>query len=158
MLSTFWQWLQTASQGQASFLGTLIGSSIGLVALLLGALFNAHLNRRRDDRLRRLDQRAMAVALKTELACWNQQLEKFVEGNKSKGLSGFPLPTTRLLPDMIPKLGLLGSTTIDQVIAAYDHVEYLAWALLWQGAEMERSDYLHSRWITVPSENIASAI
>jgi hypothetical protein len=164
MLSSFWQWLQTASQGQASFLGTLIGSSIGLVALLLGALFNAHLNRRRDDRLRRLDQRAMAVALKTELAGWSESVGRFVESTKTKGpyssstKLGFPVLATRLLPDMIPKLGLLGSTTIDQVIAAYDHVEYLAWALLWRGAEMERSDYLHSRWINVPSEKLSSAI
>jgi hypothetical protein len=43
MLSTFWEWLQTASPGQATFVGTLTGSFFGLVALLLGALFNASL-------------------------------------------------------------------------------------------------------------------
>ena len=64
---SLWQWLQTASQGQAAFVGVLIGSSIGLVPLLLGALFNAELNRRRDDRLRREDQRAVATALRAEL-------------------------------------------------------------------------------------------
>jgi hypothetical protein len=154
MLLDLWGWLGDLEQGQATVLG-LIG---GFFTLVAGALINASLNRKRDNQLRREDQRAMAVALKTELAGWNQQLEKFVEGNKSKGLSGFPLPTTRLLPDMIPKLGLLGSATIDRVIAAYDHVDYLAWALLWQGAEMERSDYLHSRWINVPSEKLSSAI
>jgi len=37
-------------QGQAAFLGSLTGGLIGLVALLLGALFNTHLNRRRDHR------------------------------------------------------------------------------------------------------------
>src|SRR5215471_19248105 len=66
--STFWKWLQTAPQGQATFVGALTGSFLGLVALLLGALFNAHLNRKRDDRLRREDQRAVASALRTELA------------------------------------------------------------------------------------------
>jgi hypothetical protein len=54
-------------QGEAAFVGALIGSSIGLVALLLGALFNAELNRRRDDRLRREDRRAVATALRAEL-------------------------------------------------------------------------------------------
>jgi hypothetical protein len=61
LISGFWQWLEDASQGQATFIGSLIGSSIGLIALLLGALFNAHLNRRRDDRLRREEQRATAA-------------------------------------------------------------------------------------------------
>jgi hypothetical protein len=64
---SFWQWLQTASQGQASFVGTLMGSFFGLLALLLGALANAGLNRNRDDRLRREDQRAIATALRAEL-------------------------------------------------------------------------------------------
>jgi hypothetical protein len=62
-----WDWLSHLSQGQASFLGSLTGAAIGLIALLLGALFNAHLNRRRDDRLRREDQRAVATALRAEL-------------------------------------------------------------------------------------------
>jgi hypothetical protein len=65
--SDFWQLLQNASQGQTTFLGSRIGSSIGLIALLLGALFNAHLNRRRDNRLRREEREAVAAALLAEL-------------------------------------------------------------------------------------------
>jgi hypothetical protein len=65
-----WHGLRDASQGQATFLGTLTGSSIGLIALLIGALFNAHLNRRRDDRLRREEQRTVAAALQAELVNW----------------------------------------------------------------------------------------
>jgi hypothetical protein len=155
-----WQWLHDLSPGQATFLGW----AVGFFTLVAGSLINAGLNRRRDDRLRKEDQRAMAVALKTELAGWKQQLEKFVENNKSKGpfspstKLGFPLPTTRLLPDMVPKLGLLRSAAIDQVISAYDHVEHLAWALLWKGGEIDRSTDLHSRWIMVPSEELPSAI
>lgn len=42
---SFWQWLQTASQGQASFVGTLMGSFFGLVALLLGAAAHAPVRR-----------------------------------------------------------------------------------------------------------------
>jgi hypothetical protein len=43
----WWDWLGTLPQGQATFLG----SFVGLFALLVAALVNAHLNRRRDDRL-----------------------------------------------------------------------------------------------------------
>ncbi len=60
-------WLNTLSPGAASFLGSLTGASVGLMALLLGALFNAHLNRSRDDRLRKEDARALAAALRAEL-------------------------------------------------------------------------------------------
>jgi hypothetical protein len=102
----------------------------------------------------------MAVALKTELAGWKDRLENFVVRAKTPPpvKLGFPLPTSRLLPDMVPKLGLLRSATIDQVIGAYDDVENLTWTLLWMGAEMDRSDYLHSRWITVPSQKLSSAV
>ena len=41
---------------------------LGFIALLLGALFNAHLNRTRDDALREADRKAVASALKAELA------------------------------------------------------------------------------------------
>jgi hypothetical protein len=58
-LSSFWEWLQTASQGQATFVGALTGSFFGLLALLLGALANAGLNRGRDNRLRKEDQRVV---------------------------------------------------------------------------------------------------
>jgi hypothetical protein len=169
MFSGFWQWLheigwlvawrrwlQGISQSQATFLGWVVG----VVTLVGGALFNARLNRKRDDRLRKEDQRAMAVALKTELAGWKRHLEGFVERAKAPPSVklGFPLPTTRLLPDMVPKLGLFRSATIDQVIGAYDDVEHLTWALLWMGDEMDRSDYLHSRWITVPPQELSSAV
>ena len=62
-----WEWLSSLSGGAATFIGSLTGSAIGLIALLIGALFNAHLNRRRDDRLREIDTRGLAVALLAEL-------------------------------------------------------------------------------------------
>jgi hypothetical protein len=67
MWNQFWDWLATLPQGSASFVGTLTGSTLGLIALLLGALFNAHLNRRRDDRLRDADRFALASTLHAEL-------------------------------------------------------------------------------------------
>lgn len=85
-----WDWIQQLSGGGGSFLGALAGSFFGLIAILLGALYNAHLNRQRDDRLRLEDSRALAAALVGELsaivqACrrnlkWN---EKFVEQGKA---------------------------------------------------------------------------
>ncbi len=77
MWKCFWDWLATLPQGSASFVGTLAGSTLGLIALLLGALFNAHLNRKRDDRLRNEDRRTVAAALHAELS----SIEKTLLGN-----------------------------------------------------------------------------
>jgi uncharacterized membrane protein (DUF4010 family) len=45
------EWLQGLQGGAATFVGALTGSAIGFMALVLGALFNAHLNRKRDNDL-----------------------------------------------------------------------------------------------------------
>lgn len=47
--------------------GTLLGPFFGLVALMLGALYNAKLNRDRDERLREEDARSLAAALLAEI-------------------------------------------------------------------------------------------
>ena len=38
MWIAFWTWLAGLPQGSASFVGTLAGSSLGLIAILIGAL------------------------------------------------------------------------------------------------------------------------
>jgi hypothetical protein len=65
-----WQWLHDLSPGQATFLGWVVG----FVTLVGGALLNSWLNRKRDDRLRREDQRAVATALRAELAGFRRVL------------------------------------------------------------------------------------
>src|SRR5690348_14897307 len=74
MIADFFSWLKQQPQGTASFIGTLAGSSLGFLALLAGALFNAHLNRRRDDRQRQQDRAAVAAALYGELQLTRENL------------------------------------------------------------------------------------
>lgn len=127
-----WDWLGGLTQGQASFLGSMVGALTGLIALLLGALFNARLNRRRDDRLRREDRRAVATALRAELAVLNDGLQSHIE--TLKGLDalgdpdeGFNVPDLsqqlRVMPKIVSKFGLLDRMTIQSVIEAYGLVE-----------------------------------
>jgi hypothetical protein len=131
-LAEMWDWLGGLTQGQASFLGSMVGALTGLIALLLGALFNARLNRRRDDRLRKEDRRAVATALRAELAVLNDGLQSHVE--ILKGLDalkdpdeGFNVPDLgqqlRVMPELVSKFGLLNRTTIQRVIEAYGLVE-----------------------------------
>jgi hypothetical protein len=62
------QWLEGLKGGAPTVIGALVGSVIGFAAIVLGALFNARLNRLRDDNLRRVETRAIAAALRAELA------------------------------------------------------------------------------------------
>ena len=62
-----WDWLQQLSGGAGAFLGALAGSFFGLLAILGGALYNAHLNRKRDDRIRQQDTYTAAQAVLGEL-------------------------------------------------------------------------------------------
>jgi hypothetical protein len=66
-----WQWLHDLQPGRATFLGWVVG----FVTLVGGALINAHLNRRRDDRLRKEDQRVVASALLAELVGLRDSLQ-----------------------------------------------------------------------------------
>jgi hypothetical protein len=130
-LSNFWEWLHTASQGEAAFVGAVTGSSLGLVALLLGALFNAWLNRGRDDRLRREDQRAVAAALRAELEGLRRTLNDNTETVKQEDYlkpgEQVNVPdlaqSIRIMPEMVSKLGLLDETIISAVVKAYGMVE-----------------------------------
>jgi hypothetical protein len=138
---SFWQWLQTASQGQAAFVGALIGSSIGLVALLLGALFNAELNRRRDDRLRREDKRAVAIALRAELEGLRRTLNDNAETVSQEGYlkpgEQLNVPdlvqSIRIMPEVVSKLGLLDGKIISAVVDAYSMAEEYSAKLLLLG-------------------------
>jgi hypothetical protein len=110
LVSGFWQWLEDASQGQATFIGSLIGSSIGLIALLLGALFNAHLNRRRDNHLRREERETVAAALLAELVGIRNGLSGvylFVkEAHETRtDFIVSDVVRVRVLPDMVPSWG-----------------------------------------------------
>jgi hypothetical protein len=121
-----WQWLHDLSPGQATFLGWMVG----FFTVVGGALLNAYLNRRRDDRLRQEDRRAVATALRAELAGLQRILLSNAEGLKKKHLESDVsiliqdlAQSVRILPEMIDKLGLLDPETIQSVIDAHMVVE-----------------------------------
>jgi hypothetical protein len=59
----FFDWLDGRGQGTGAF----IGASVGLLAILVGALFNSYLQRRRDKNLRKLETKALASAFLGEV-------------------------------------------------------------------------------------------
>lgn len=132
-----WHSLETLPQGQASFVGSLTGSFVGLFALLCGALFNAYLNRRRDDRLRRQEARSTAAALRAELAGVCETLEINAAELQKNEPHDFIVPdiahSVRVLPTLLPKLGLLDVETIREVIDANIVIEQYCEQLTMRG-------------------------
>ncbi|MVT69941.1 hypothetical protein GPL21_33170 [Bradyrhizobium pachyrhizi] len=121
---SFWDWLAKLPQGSASFIGTLTGSSLGLFALLIGALFNAYLNRRRDDRLRDQDRSTVASILYAESIGMRRTLIEnadHLEQHPPSSSDGFvvPQPSAKLFDSAIANIGLLGPGAIRKVLDAY---------------------------------------
>jgi hypothetical protein len=122
----FWNWLAKLPSGSASFVGTLTGSTFGLIAILIGALVNAHLNRKRDDAARDADRIAVASALYAELQGIHRaftenavHLEKHLPNPIEGGGFTVPEPSVKILPEMLSKIGLLNAETIRKVMNAY---------------------------------------
>jgi hypothetical protein len=135
-----WQWLETLPNGAASFLGSLTGASVGLIAILIGALVNAHLNRKRDDALRRADARSVAIALKAELApmaeglLWNARLLDDDPGPVNYIID--IAHSVQIMPQLLPKLGLLDETTIKDVTTAYGLIDQYCYHLIMLGGQL----------------------
>jgi hypothetical protein len=156
-----WNWLGNLSQGQASFLGSLVGAFVGLFALLLGALFNAHLTRKRDDRLRAEERRSVATALRAELAKCRDALlrnsEKLREPTTGFFLVADLAHAIQIWPHMIPKLGLFDQETIARVTDAYLAVEqYCDMLLLSGGRLIDPKRLIHPESIAISEAGEAS--
>lgn len=57
-----------------TWFGDALGSAIGLVAILLGALYNARLTRERDDKIMSDEAKSVAMAIGTEMAVYAEML------------------------------------------------------------------------------------
>jgi hypothetical protein len=145
MWSTFLAWLSSLPPGAANFVGTLAGSFLGFIALLLGALFNAHLNRRRDDAVREADRRAVASALKAELA----SIQGTLTGNADQLVSnpptlgdGFVVPdishSVQVFPHVLAKIGLLDAEAVRRVVDAYVIIEQYSEGLILLGGTLRQ--------------------
>jgi len=107
--------------------------------IIVGALFNAYLNRRRDDRLRKIEARTLAVALKAELVGLKQSLIENAD-DLEKGSGEFQVPdvatSVRIMPEMLSKLGLLDPDTVQKIISAHGVLERYAEHCLRMGGVM----------------------
>lgn len=147
-------WLAAQPPAVATFLGTLTGSSLGLVALLIGAFANASLNRKRDDRLREEEARSIRTALIGELTglqvAFNglaEQLEKDAAESEREWpeiLVPDLARLVRVMPVLLPKFGHLPQGTVRLVIDVYATVEQVNPTLALLGG-IRHSNDLHTQ-------------
>ncbi len=123
--------------------GAFLGSLVGLVAILLGAMRNAQLNRQRDDRLRKQEQRALAAALRGELlavrnrAAWrwwafhndSRGDEHRHIGKASRPKWDWTIPERDIFDSAREKLPLLDPELVSKVLDTYERIDDYVTAL-----------------------------
>ena len=131
-VATYWQDIVAQPPSAAAFLGALAGAGGGLLAIILGALLNAELNRRRDDRLRREKTRALAVAISGELKHFATHCRVNADALRTHGRPELPIYKLRALAigdwtvfdAAAGEIGLLGTdlpnglTVLEKVMSA----------------------------------------
>ncbi|TAX91559.1 hypothetical protein ELH97_06305 [Rhizobium leguminosarum] len=122
-MTTLMNWLATTI-GSTLF-GAVVTFTFGLIALVIGALINACLNRRRDDRLRAEEAKAVSAALYGEILLMRRSVAKAAQvvantffGYGRKGvfdehiLELIALKDPQLYPALASKLGFLPPDTV----------------------------------------------
>lgn len=152
------QWLESLKGGAPTVIGAIIGSAIGFVTIVLGALFNARLNRMRDDNLRRVEIRAIAAALRAELAGIQESLienAKKLTGDPPTPTESFFVPdlahSVRMFPELASKIGLLGNASlITELVGTYIVIDQYCETLLMAGGQLGTGMPEHRRLVVMP--------
>ena len=117
-VTTYWPVIIAQPPSAAAFLGALAGAGGGLLAIILGALLNAELNRRRDDRLRDEERKAVAVEAQADMVALlvpAVTYKRIISSCRDRGepmsigdLVSFDLPHREFLRGAPGQLGVLG--------------------------------------------------
>lgn len=149
------EWLDSLSPSAASFLGSLAGPFLGLIAVLLGALFNAHLNRRRDDRLRKQERTGWETALKVELQILRDFFrDQSAEASSSHESGLFAVPKTSHATAIFrlsgQNLSLFPPDKLEIVLKTYSLIEFYDEIVLTIAREGDAVNTGPSQYIIVP--------
>lgn len=114
------------------WLGNAVGSSLGLLALLIGAAVNAGINRRRDDRMRNEERKTVASAIAAELSCYSHALvassgllaghakgEWYADAEPQFLAKLAELPSTLVVDGLGARVGLLNAVMAARVISIW---------------------------------------
>ncbi|RVC79875.1 hypothetical protein EN745_14645 [Mesorhizobium sp. M4A.F.Ca.ET.022.05.2.1] len=133
-----WQWLSQLQGAQSSLVGSFAGFVFGIAALIVGALFNFRLNRKRDAFLRTEEADAVAAALYGEIILIREELARTANlvartemrtgSFNTHFLELIRLPDPLLYKALANKLGLLDPKLILAVTDFHTNLELVrAW-------------------------------
>jgi hypothetical protein len=120
----WWSLYQEAKQWQAG-----IAALLGFLGLIVAALWNFHLNRRRDARIRAQETRTVASALYGEILLLRNELAALAEfvaqtNQMSEADKSFYTPSSPILyPALAEKVGLLPANLLLGITKFYAHVD-----------------------------------
>ncbi len=128
-----WQWLSNLQGAQAAFVGSVTGSLFGIIALVIGALFNFWLTRRRDARIRSEESNAVAAALFGEIVLFREELARIAklvasfEANHREFdahfLERIHLQDPSLYKALAGKVGLLDAHVLLAIVTFHNNVQ-----------------------------------
>lgn len=114
---------------------TGIGAFFGLIAILAGVLYNAHHTRRRDDRLRQEETRALAVGLKLEIESVAFVIEKREEYIResiagddeqlTSAIDYMALPTRAIYRASVGRIGTIPAEIVDVIVTTHSNIDIL---------------------------------
>ncbi|MGK6317124.1 hypothetical protein [Neorhizobium sp. DT-125] len=118
----FWVWLQALQGGAPAVVGSAAGSALGLLSIVIGALLNAELNRRRDSRLRKQEVVGLLTASIAEIENLAENLKRnFTSVGKPNGdvLILDPANQLLILPKITQQLSALPPDAIKAIANSY---------------------------------------
>lgn len=145
-----------------------IGAIVGFVALAMAALFNAHLNRKRDDRLQGRDGMLLARSLQAEvktIVAQLRELRRFCDETKvknpldaAKKVQGMLVPIETVYPQVGAKIGLLDERAAQAVVHFYGSLAALRDCVDVNMPDLEPSGGASGLYNIVGGEKVASAL
>ncbi len=143
VLFQVWPVIEALSGGAAAFLGALVGAAAGLGAILVGALYNAKLNRDENKRLHDEQARTFAIAFRAELIALMADakvrlhtLKEFRERDQPitpADTVRLDIPGKPVYANNTHGLGDLGDRVVRSMVAAHgaaDHIRHTVAAML----------------------------
>lgn len=147
-----------------------IGALLGFLGLMIAALFNFKLNRRRDARLREEEMKAVAAALYGEMRLLRARVAKVARAVArtyiTQGLDGrsgirfdshffeaHKMPEATLYKSLAPRFGLLSADLLIPIASFYEHISEVAAWLPRMGDDPTRGYSYDVRYVLEPARD-----
>ncbi|MEN5103795.1 hypothetical protein [Brucella anthropi] len=160
-----WQWLADLKPAQATVVGSCIAAIFGFGTLTVGALFNAHLNRKRDDRLEEIKRLSLLRGIFAEISLIRNLLAFQLQGYRSEThsekewhSSASPKTFTVLYLANASNLSVLPKDALTQVIIFYAAVDEYEYNIKTDGGEFPDHGLLKARSFNYSKDNVAKVI